>query len=535
MSQVSNLPLLAMQQVSIQFAGHSQAVVRDVSLSLLAGEKLALVGESGSGKSVLARSILQLDTGVQLGGEIVFRGQNLLSLPTHELRKVRGRKIAMIFQEPMTALNPLQTVGQQIVEVLVLQLGYTTKAAHSKACELLLSTGIADASEKMAAFPHQLSGGQRQRVMIAMALAGEPDILIADEPTTALDVTVQAQILQLLAQLQAKLGMGLLFITHDLNLVRRFADRVAVMQSGQIVEVATTESLFSSPQHAYTQSLLAARPHRMAEPIHPSAPLALQVKQLSHAYPIKKNWFCSCLKTALEPLDFSLRVGETMAVVGESGSGKTTLALAMLRLLAAGRSEGTVLLANQAAVLSAFDQLKGAALRQARRSIQIVFQDPFAALSPRQTIFEIVGEGLQVHHAGISPSERRERVIEVLQEVGLAADILERYPHEFSGGQRQRIAIARALIMQPQVMVLDEPTSALDATVQQQILQLLAQLQQKFGITYILISHDLAVVRALAHQVLVLRHGKLVEMGDVDTIFIAAQHAYTQQLLLACA
>lgn len=528
-----NPQLLTMNRLSIQFAGQNQAVVRDVSLSLQAGEKLALVGESGSGKSVLARSILQLDSGVRLAGEIVFREQDLLQLPAAELRKIRGRKIAMIFQEPMTALNPLQTVGQQIVEVLVLHLGYSAQAAKNKACELLLSTGIADAAEKMASFPHQLSGGQRQRVMIAMALAGEPDILIADEPTTALDVTVQAQILQLLTQLQAKYRMGLLFITHDLNLVRRFADRVAVMQNGQIVEVAAVESLFSSPQHPYTQSLLAARPSRIAGPVNCSAPMALQVKQLTHAYPMRKNWFRSGLKTALEPLDFSLRVGETLVVVGESGSGKTTLALALLRLLATGRSEGAVLLANQNAVLAAFDQLKGSALRQARRSIQIVFQDPFAALSPRQTIFEIVGEGLQVHQSDMSKDERRERVIAVLQEVGLSGDILARYPHEFSGGQRQRIAIARVLIMQPQVIVLDEPTSALDATVQQQILQLLAQLQQKFGIAYILISHDLAVVRALAHQVLVLRQGALMEMGSVEQIFTAPQHVYTQQLLAA--
>ena len=533
MKQAKQPTLLAIDKVSVQFAGHHHAVVREVSLSLLRGEKLALVGESGSGKSVLARSILQLDAGVLISGAISFLGQNLLDLPSAELRGVRGRKIAMIFQEPMTALNPLQTIERQISEVLIVQLGYSAKAAKNKALELLLSTGIVNAAEKMASFPHQLSGGQRQRVMIAMALAGEPDILIADEPTTALDVTVQAQILALLNQLQAKHQMGLLFITHDLNLVRRFADRVAVMQNGQIVEVADVESLFTAPQHAYTKSLLAARPQRIAAQLDIGAAIALQVKQLTHAYPLAKQWFRSSLKTALAPLDFSLRVGETLAVVGESGSGKTTLALSLLRLLTAGISRGSVLLANPASVLEVFDQLKGAQLRQARRSIQIVFQDPFAALSPRQTIFEIVGEGLQVHQATITKLELRARIIDVLHEVGLPSDILERYPHEFSGGQRQRIAIARVLIMQPQVIVLDEPTSALDATVQQQILLLLSQLQQKFGIAYVLISHDLAVVRALAHQVMVLRDGKLIEMGALEQVFARPQHPYTQQLLQA--
>ncbi len=530
-----NHALLTINNVSIQFAGQSEAVVSEVSLSLHAGEKLALVGESGSGKSVLARSILRLDSGVHVSGEIYFQGRDVLRLPLAELRGIRGRKIAMIFQEPMTSLNPLQTVEQQICEVLSLHLGYSAQAARNKACELLLSTGISDAADKLTAFPHQLSGGQRQRVMIAMALAGEPDILIADEPTTALDVTVQAQILDLLTQLQAKHRMALLFITHDLNLVRRFADRVAVMQGGKIVEVAAVKSLFSSPQHPCTQKLLAARPSRVASPFSHSAPIALQVKQLTHAYPKARSWFRTGLKMALEPLDFKLMKGETLAVVGESGSGKTTLALALLRLLAAGRSEGSVLLADQNSVLQVFDQLKGAALRQARQSIQIVFQDPFAALSPRQTILDIVGEGLLVHQSTMSKKNRRESVIAALNEVGLGADILERYPHEFSGGQRQRIAIARVLIMQAKVIILDEPTSALDATVQQQVLQLLAQLQQKFGLTYILISHDLAVVRALAHQVLVLRHGRVMESGDLEQVFAAPKHEYTKQLLMASA
>ena len=341
---LGEIPLLDIRNVSIQFG--SQAVVHDVSLALQAGEKLALVGESGSGKSVLARSILRLDHDVQIQGKINLAGQDLLQLPLPALRAIRGRKIAMIFQEPMTALNPLQTVGQQIAEVLILHRGYSAAAAKGKACELLLSTGIHDATEKMQAFPHQLSGGQRQRVMIAMALAGEPEILIADEPTTALDVTIQAQILDLLSELQAKHGMALLFISHDLNLVRRFADRVAVMQRGEIVEVAPTAQLFASPQHAYTQSLLAARPRRIAAPLDVAAAIALQVKQLTHAYPKAKSWFRSSLQTALAPINFTLSAGETLAVVGESGSGKTTLALALLRLLAAGRSGGSVFLNN---------------------------------------------------------------------------------------------------------------------------------------------------------------------------------------------
>nr|WP_314899392.1 dipeptide ABC transporter ATP-binding protein [uncultured Deefgea sp.] len=530
---VADPALLAIKNLSVCFAGHEHPVVRDVSLSLRAGEKLALVGESGSGKSVLARSILRLDAGVQLSGEVSLYGQDLLQLPLADLRKIRGRKVAMIFQEPMTALNPLQTVGQQITEVLELHMGYGKQAAINRASELLLSTGIAEVADKLSSFPHQLSGGQRQRVMIAMALAGEPEILIADEPTTALDVTVQAQILDLLTQLQVKYRMALLFITHDLNLVRRFADRVAVMQKGEVVELAPVETLFSTPNHPYTKALLAARPQRIALPLVQTAEVALQVEQLTHAYPKAKSWFRVGLKTALEPLNFTLKRGETLAVVGESGSGKTTLALALLRLLAAGQSNGRVLLLGKNAKLQAFESLKGVALRQARQSIQVVFQDPFAALSPRQTVFDIVGEGLLVHCAEITKAERRARVIAALTEVGLSKEMLERYPHEFSGGQRQRIAIARVLIMQPKVVVLDEPTSALDATVQQQVLQLLAQLQVKHGLSYILISHDLAVVRALAHQVMVLRQGRVVESGSIDQVFSAPQQEYTKHLLEA--
>ncbi|WP_288843178.1 ABC transporter ATP-binding protein [uncultured Deefgea sp.] len=529
--------LLTVSNLSLRFAGTNDPVVRDVSLHLNAGEKLALVGESGSGKSVLARSLLRLDREVMAQGEIEFAGQSLLSLPESALRLIRGRRIAMIFQEPMTALNPLQTVGTQIAEVLV---GYSAAASRNKACELLLRMGIVDATEKLNAFPHQLSGGQRQRVMIAMAIATEPEILIADEPTTALDVTVQAQILELLSQLQAEQGMAVLLISHDLNLVRRFADRVAVMQAGQIVETAPTQQLFATPVHPYTQALLAARPIRVAVavavPLH--SPCVLQVRQLTHAYPASRSWFRTQLKTVLAKLDFDLHRGQTLAVVGESGSGKTTLALSLLRLLRVGQGGGSVQLTLDGSPALQLSALQGKALRQARQHIQIVFQDPFAALSPRLTIFDLVGEGLLVHRPECSAAERRARVMAVLQEVGLGSqadmdDILSRYPHEFSGGQRQRIAIARVLIMQPKVIVLDEPTSALDATVQQQILQLLAQLQLKFGLSFLLISHDLAVVRALAHRVLVLKNGEVLETGEVERVLSQPQHPYTQQLLAA--
>lgn len=517
--------LLEIAELGVRFAAMARPAVAGVSLVLAAGEKLALVGESGSGKSVTARAILRLDGSASYSGAIRFAGDDLLTAPEPRLRALRGGRIAMIFQEPMTALNPLYTIGDQIDEVLRLHCGLDRRVARRETISLLEQVGIDDPACRAQSFVHQLSGGQRQRAMIAMALAGEPELLIADEPTTALDVTLQAQILALLERLQLERNMALLLITHDLNLVRGFADRVAVMKSGRIVESAPVAELFANPREAYTQELLASRPQRLAMPVPDVAEPLLVAEGLAQTYRKRGFWRDEWFP-ALTPIDFRLRRSETLAVVGESGSGKTSLALALLRLNAG--AKGRIVCSGER-----FDELAGGALRLARRRMQIVFQDPFGALSPRQTVAEIVAEGLLVHEPRMKAAERRERAAAVLAQVGLDETLLDRYQHEFSGGQRQRIAIARALILQPDLLVLDEPTSALDATVQKQVLELLVELQQQHGIAYLLITHDLALVASLAHRVLVLNRGQVVESGEVERVLRAPQHPYTQALLAA--
>lgn len=527
-------PLLEVKGLSVSFGG--QEVVHGVDFSLAAGEKLALVGESGSGKTVSALSLLRLIHNAEIHGTAHFGGTDLLSLNEHALRGIRGDRIAVIFQEPMTALNPLYSVGEQIVEVLQLKKGLTGAQARAGAIELLASTGIPEPARRAAAFPHQLSGGQRQRAMIAMALAAQPQLLIADEPTTALDVTVRAQIMALLSDLQRQHGMAVLLITHDLHLVRHFADRVAVMEKGHLVEQGSVQSVYADPQHAYTRRLLASEARRDVVEPSAGAPAVLQAKGLRVSYPVPlpgvQGWFRRGSFVALQGADFSIPAGTTLGVVGESGSGKSTLALAALGLLPHG---GELQLGD-----TGWAQARQSGVEKAlRRQVQVVFQDPFSSLSPRMTVEQIVGEGLSVHEPGLDAPQRRERVKAALADVGLvpepsqAHDWLQRYPHEFSGGQRQRLAIARALIVQPQLLVLDEPTSALDVTVQQQVLALLQRLQRERGLSYLLITHDIAVIRAMAHEVLVLKDGVVMEHGSVEQVLRAPSNAYTQALVSA--
>ena len=529
-------PLLNVQNLSVSFA--DRTVVHNISFTIGRGEKLALVGESGSGKTVLALSLLRLAANAQISGQAMFDGRELLLLPERELRTIRGQDIAMIFQEPMTALNPLMSVGDQIAEVIVLKQGLDPMQSGLVAIELLAETGIEDPQRRARAYPHQLSGGQRQRVMIAMALACQPKLLLADEPTTALDVSLRGQILDLLDRLQQQRGMAVLMITHDLNLVRRFADRVAVMERGHIVEEGSTQALFNAPQHPYTLRLMASHPERdpLANAPAPadSMPVLLaQGLRVSYPTPLPglRGWFKHGEFVAVQGADFALAPGQTLGVMGESGSGKSTLALAALGLLpfqgafsVAGGTWGRDAAQNKAL----------------RRQIQVVFQDPFSSLSPRMTVEEIVGEGLGVFEPQLPPDLRRQRVVQALHEVGLDVDtagsitaLLGRYPHEFSGGQRQRLAIARALIIQPQILVLDEPTSALDVTVQKQVLELLQRLQRERGLTYLLITHDVAVIRAMAHQVMVMKGGQVVEAGAADEVLSRPKHAYTQMLVSA--
>lgn len=525
-------PLLRLEHLTVRFG--ETVAVQDVSLDIAPGERVALVGESGSGKSVTALSILRLLEDAQLDGRILFGERDLAQLSERQMRGLRGNEIAMIFQEPMTALNPLYTVGNQIAESLQLHEGLAPSAAHARAIELLGRTGIADAARRVDSYPHQLSGGQRQRAMIAMALACRPKLLLADEPTTALDVTIRAQILALLLELQQeeaeRRGMGVLLITHDLNLVRRFAQRVAVMERGRVVECAPTDRLFADPQHPYTCRLLNSQPKREIYPVVPIAPVLLEANQVAVDYPQAargvRHWFKPGGFRAVHPLDLSLRQGETLGIVGESGSGKSTLAMALLGLQRV--AHGVV--AFHGEPLASY---RGARKKTLRSRMQVVFQDPFGSLSPRMTVEAIVGEGLALHRPELDASRRRETIVSVLREVGIDARVLQRYPHEFSGGQRQRIAIARALVLEPQILVLDEPTSALDVSIQQQVLHLLATLQQKYNLSYVFISHDLAVIRAMAHRVMVLKDGRLVEQGDTETVLGAPTHEYTRRLLAA--
>ena len=528
--------LLDVKNLRVSFAG--KEVVRGIDFSIQPGEKLALVGESGSGKTVTALSLLRLVQNAAISGKATFAGHDgsvdLLSLPERALRGIRGQDIAMIFQEPMTALNPLFTVGEQIAEVLQLKKALTPAESAQAAIKLLADTGIPEAARRAGSYPHQLSGGQRQRAMIAMALACQPKLLLADEPTTALDVTLRTQILDLLTGLQQRNGMAVLLITHDLNLVRRFADRIAVMEDGRIVETGPVAQVFDQPQHAYTRKLIDSRPARdvVEGRADPAAAAVLQARDLRVTYPLPipgvRGWFRKGEFVALHGASFQVPAGQTLGVIGESGSGKSTLALAALGLHP---HQGQLLAAGQAWSRDA------ASNKRIRRAVQVVFQDPFSSLSPRMTVEEIVGEGLRVHQPGLAAGQRQAQVLRALAEVGMGETqfpgLLQRYPHEFSGGQRQRLAIARALIIQPQLLVLDEPTSALDVTIQKQVLQLLQKLQRERGLSYLLITHDVDVIRAMAHQVMVLKDGEVLEAGSVDEVLERPQHPYTQTLVAA--
>ncbi|KVL32846.1 ABC transporter ATP-binding protein [Burkholderia sp. MSMB1835] len=525
-------PLLSLEHLHVRFG--DTVAVDDVTLAIGRGERVALVGESGSGKSVTALSILRLLRDAEVGGAIRFAGQDLASKSEREMRGLRGSDIAMIFQEPMTALNPLYTIGVQIGETIVLHDGVSAVEARKRAIALLARTGIAEPEKRVDSYPHQLSGGQRQRAMIAMALACRPRLLLADEPTTALDVTIRAQIVDLLLELQRdeaeKRGMSILLITHDLNLVRHFAQRVAVMERGRLVESGPVERIFAAPEHPYTQRLLNSRPQRAVTPVMPIAPVVLDARHVSVRFARKRpgfaGWFGTVPVTAVADVSVSVRQGETLGIVGESGSGKSTLAMALLGLQKTAGGE----IEFQGRALSAYRGRERTALRS---NMQVVFQDPFSSLSPRHTIERIVGEGLALHRPDMTPDARRAKSLAVLREVGLDRTVLHRYPHEFSGGQRQRIAIARALVLEPRILILDEPTSALDVSIQQQVLKLLANLQQKYNLGYVFISHDLEVIGAMAHRVAVMQDGAVVESGEVADIFTRPSHPYTQKLLKA--
>ncbi len=532
MSTTMTDTLLSVRNLSVAFhqGGKTTTAVDGVSFDIRRGEVVALVGESGSGKSVSANSILKLlpyPAASHPGGEILFNGKDLMTASDAELRQVRGNDITMIFQEPMTSLNPLHSIERQIAEILDLHQGITGAAARARVLELLNQVGIREPEKRLAAYPHELSGGQRQRVMIAMALANRPELLIADEPTTALDVTVQAQILELLKQLKDDHGMSMLFITHDLGIVRKIADRVCVMTKGKIVETGPTAEIFANPQHAYTRHLLASEPKGVPPVSDTSKPVVMQAQDMKVWFPIKAGFLRKVVDhvKAVDGIDLTLRAGQTLGVVGESGSGKTTLGLALTRLIS---SKGRIsFIGNEIAGYS-FKQM-----RPLRNRMQIVFQDPFGSLSPRMAISDIVAEGLKVHEPALSEKERDARVAAALEEVGLDAATRWRYPHEFSGGQRQRVAIARAMVLKPQFVMLDEPTSALDMSVQAQVVDLLRDLQAKHSLAYLFISHDLKVVRALANDMIVMRLGKVVEQGPSERIFTAPEDDYTKALMAA--
>jgi microcin C transport system ATP-binding protein len=531
-------PLVEVKDLRVSFGG--KEVVHGVDLSIAPGEKLALVGESGSGKTVTALSLVRLVHNAHITGSARLAparpGQaatELLQASERELLGIRGRDIAMIFQEPMTALNPVYTIGDQIAEVLQVKQGLTAKQAWDGAIEALAATGIPEPARRAGTYPHQLSGGQRQRAMIAMALACRPRLLLADEPTTALDVTLRGQILDLLADLQRQTGMAVLLITHDLNLVRRFADRVAVMEGGHLVEQGPVATVFQQPQHAYTRKLIESRPDRDVQPPRPEPPV-MRAEALRVIYPVPmagiKGWFRKGEFVAVQGAKFEVPAGGTLGIVGESGSGKSTMALAAL---------GLIPHQGELEVVGKRWGPDSAGNRAIRRLVQVVFQDPFSSLSPRMTVEEIVGEGLLVHEPSLSLEQRRERVYRTLEEVGMTEaqfpGLLARYPHEFSGGQRQRLAIARALIVEPQLLVLDEPTSALDVTIQKQVLKLLQRLQRERGLSYLLITHDVDVIWAMAHQVLVMKDGQVLESGTVEQVLRRPQNAYTQTLVAAAA
>ncbi|EHK58981.1 ABC transporter ATP-binding protein [Allomesorhizobium alhagi] len=529
---MSAAPLLSVRDLSVAFSqgGRTTAAVDHISFDIAKGETVALVGESGSGKSVSALSVLKLlpyPPASHPSGQILFHGNDLLAQGENELRKVRGNKITMIFQEPMTSLNPLHTIEQQIVEILALHQGMGDRQARARTLELLNEVGIREPQKRLQAYPHQLSGGQRQRVMIAMALANEPELLIADEPTTALDVTVQAQILELLAGLKARKGMSMLFITHDLGIVRKIADRVCVMTNGKIVETGPTKEIFDNPKHDYTRHLLAAEPKGQPPVADTSAKTVMSGEGVKVWFPIKQGFFRRIVDhvKAVDGIDVTVRAGQTLGVVGESGSGKTTLGLALARMIS---SEGKIHFNGRD-----IDRLSFNEMRPLRRELQIVFQDPFGSLSPRMSIAEIIEEGLKIHEPKLSEEERDRRVVDVLKEVGLDPETRFRYPHEFSGGQRQRIAIARAMVLNPRFVMLDEPTSALDMSVQAQVVDLLRDLQVRHDLAYLFISHDLKVIRALANEVIVMRNGKIVEFGPAKQIFEAPKSDYTRALISA--